>query len=197
MSLPSEALEMNLARDLLLRLEAHSRGERAHAHRVAVYAVATGERYGFSDDELVVLHRAALLHDVGKLAVEESILTMRGPVDAESLAVMREHTELARDVLFEAGFGGEVAEAVRNHHERWDGSGYPQGLRGASLPFLAQCVGLAEAFDVHAFGAPWLSAHGEAAATRLIASYRGHKFAPEVVDAFLAVQPILQPVLTR
>lgn len=197
MSLPAEARELDAARALLERLEAHSRGERSHAHRVAVYAGATGEKLGISDAGLVALHRAALLHDIGKLGVEPSLLAMQGPVDPDSLAMMREHTVLAEPVLTEAGFGPEVFEIVRDHHERYDGSGYPHGLRGDKLSHEAQCVGLAEAFDLHAFGAPWAAPHGEEVAARLASSYRGRAFCTEVVDAFMSVQPLIQPVLGR
>ncbi|MGE0001166.1 MAG: HD-GYP domain-containing protein [Fimbriimonadaceae bacterium] len=197
MSLPSEARELDAARALLERLEAHARGERAHAHRVAVYAVATGETLGISDGRLVALHRAALLHDIGKLGVEPALLAIQGPVDPDSLALMREHTALAEPVLTMAGFGPEVIEIVRDHHERHDGSGYPHGLQGDNLSREAQCVGLAEAFDLHAFGAPWAVPRGDEAATRLASSYHGRAFCTEVVDAFLSVQPLIQPVLER
>lgn len=188
---------LDTARALLDRLEAHSPGERSHAHRVAVYAVATGERLGLSDERLVTLHRAALLHDVGKLEIEPSILGMRGPADPETLAVLREHTELARETLARAGFGEEVAVIVRDHHERRDGSGYPRALQGDELSHEAQCVGLAEWFDIHAFGSSWVTARGEDEASRSAQTLRGKAFSNEVVDAFLAVQPLIQPVPSR
>lgn len=179
---------------MLARLEAHEPGQRAHAVRVAVYAVAAGERLGLGDGALVDLRFAALLHDAGKLGVERSLLTRAGPLDPEEMASVRTHAAAAAEVLAGLRFADEVVPIVMAHHERLDGSGYPGGRAGAAVSMASQLVGLSEAFDVALTGTPWRPGAGRPAARAWAAGQAGAGFDAQAVAALLAVEPLIQPV---
>lgn len=194
MSLPEAALRNEQARSVLERVEAHEPGQRAHAVRVAVYAVAAGERLHLDDEALANLRWAALLHDSGKLAVERSLLTRAGPLDPDEMAAVRTHSAAAAQVLAGLRFADAVVPIICGHHERLDGSGYPLGASGSAVGLASQLVGLAEAFDVTLFGASWRPGGGRSAARAWASSQAGTGFDAAAVDALLAVEPLIQPV---
>jgi putative two-component system response regulator len=151
--------------------------ERGHAERVAVYAVAAGERLGLSDARLLTLRYAAQLHDVGKLD-----WTSANPTAAE----IRRHPADGATRLAKIPFLRRAAGFVGRHHERIDGSGYPSGLR--DVPLEAQLIGAAEALDVLLHGAPWADATGD------LSRLQSLPFDQEIVDALTAAQRVIQPL---
>ena len=181
-----------LLRELLAELDAHCPGEAEHGERVAVYSVATGQRLGLAGSALEKLRFAAALHDFGKLGVPTDVLSIPGALTAAQIAGVRRHPGLAADLL--AARGVEVFPAISQHHERWDGSGYPAGLIGGQTLMDARIIGLAEAFDTMSYGAHWRVREAESAAIEFVRTRAGQEFDPDVVAAFLAVQPIIQPV---
>lgn len=182
------------ARSLLRVLDAHHPGEEAHAQRVAVYAVAIGQRLGLEPSDLLTLKEAALLHDVGKLSVDPELLAKKGAYTAEETASVQLHS-----ILFSQSRRHPFMEAcgpmVRHHHERWDGEGYPDGLHGDEIPLGARILAVAESFDVAANGAGWRKPLDEPAALAEIKKGAGSQFDPAVVQAFLDVQPLIQPLI--
>lgn len=192
MNLPEAASVNQAVRALLGRLDRHDAGQRAHATRVAVYAVAAGERLGLSDEDLATLRLAALLHDVGKLALEPALLSKAGPVTADEVGRLRSHAAAAESALAPYPWAQGAIPVVLAHHERADGSGYPEGRADPSL--ASQLVGLAEGFDVQAHGAVWRPGSGRQAAVRWAEAEAGRGFAREAVEALLAVEPLIQPV---
>lgn len=200
-SMPSQELDPatrsarnHVLDELLTSLDRHSPGERGHAERVAVYSVAVAEKLGLTDDELLTIRYAATLHDIGKVRVDASLLSKLGTLSDDDLRAMRMHAVLAEAALTEYDWLAPCLPLIRSHHERWDGNGYPNGLRGAEIPIGARVINLAETFDVLVMrdGDPVMI---EDLALAEIEACSGTQFDPDVVQAFLAVQPAIQPLI--
>jgi response regulator RpfG family c-di-GMP phosphodiesterase len=164
-------------------IDRHAPWERGHAERVAVYATATAHALGIRGEELREVRIAAEAHDVGKMP-----LLVAGHED------WRRHPDLGIALLSE--FSPTIHAAVRHHHERWDGSGYPDGLRGHEIPRTAQIIGLAEWFDVAFHGSPFSEARPLQAVQAELRAKAGVWFEGEVIEALLKVQRVIQPVGT-
>jgi HD-GYP domain-containing protein (c-di-GMP phosphodiesterase class II) len=183
----------DIIRGLLERLDRHSPSERAHAERVAVYAVATGEAMGLDDELLLNLRYAALLHDVGKISVDARLLSKIGLMSEQEMGALRLHALIAASVLESFEWLSPCLPDIRHHHERWDGQGYPDGLTGPDIPLGARIIGVAEVFDVIVTG-QHSDARTEEGAIAEIRRCAGTQFDPRVVDAFLEIQPLVQPL---
>jgi HD-GYP domain-containing protein (c-di-GMP phosphodiesterase class II) len=181
-------------RALTRRLDVHSPGERDHSARVATYAVATGHHLGWSLHELVELRWAAELHDIGKVSLDAGLLRKLSELTDQDMALLRLHAELALGLLEEYDWLGNSLPMIRHHHEWWNGLGYPDGLVGNQIPLGARIIAAAEAFDVISFGAGWKAAQDPALARAELRQGAGTQFDPQVVDALLRVQPLIQPM---
>lgn len=179
---------------LLRELDLHRPGERGHAERVAVYAVATGQALGLEEEELVDLRYAATLHDVGKVKVDIDLVRKLGRLDEEEFEAMRLHAELSLELLSDIDWLSPCLPMIIHHHERWDGGGYPTGLRTNLIPLGARIIAVAEAYDVLTTAAGWNEPMEESAAKAEIIACSGTQFDPDVVSAFLGVQPLIQPI---
>jgi diguanylate cyclase (GGDEF)-like protein len=189
-----EASAVQQLRDVLLQafqerypdLQEHQRG-------VGALALAVGRRMGMSGEELDVLARAAELHDVGKIAIPDSILQKEGPLDEEEWRFMRRHTILGERILMAAAALRPVARLVRCSHERFDGHGYPDGLRGNEIPLGARVIFVCDAFDAMTSRRSYSEAIGRAEALAELRACAGTQFDPEVVDAFVGTLPESEP----
>jgi putative two-component system response regulator len=124
--------------------DGHSEG---HCHRMANYATALGRALGLGDTDLQALHRGGFLHDIGMLAIPDSLLRTPGPLQPEDYELIRSHTVIGDDLCANLRSLHAIRPIVRSHHERQDGSGYPDGLKGDEVPLLAQIIGICDAFD--------------------------------------------------
>lgn len=181
-------------RALLTALDLNAPGERTHAERVAVYAVATGDELGLSEEELLRLRYSALLHDVGKTKLDSSLLSKVGRLSETELDVIKRHAEHSVRLVESYEFLTPAIAGIRYHHERWNGLGYPDGLKGEDIPLAAQIIGLCEAFDVMVNGAAWKSPIGRQIVLDEIEAGSGTEWNPEVVEAFLKIEPMIQPI---
>jgi putative nucleotidyltransferase with HDIG domain len=155
-----------------------------HSQRVRHVALAIGRELALPAPQLGSLGTAALFHDVGKIGIPDSILTKAGPLEPGEAAIMREHVTRGAEIASKVSSFQDAVPAIRHHHERWDGLGYPDGLRGDDIPLEAAIVGLADAWDAMTTARPY--AHGLSLneAMLQIRSGRGKQFSPIVVDAF-------------
>jgi diguanylate cyclase (GGDEF)-like protein len=173
------------SKDVLLRALAERNPElRSHLGGVADLAEATALQLQLSHDEVEQVRHAAELHDVGKVAVPDAILTKPGPLDDEEWAFIRRHTLIGERIIAAAPALTRVAALVRHSHERWDGTGYPDALRGPDIPLGARVVAVADAFDAMTSPRPYHIPRTPEAALEELRRSAGTQFDPAVVAAF-------------
>ncbi len=164
-----------------------------HLQRVQAFARDVGLRLGLAERELELLEIASTLHDIGKIAVPESILNKPGPLDEEERAVIQRHPEVGARMLETIDGLREAAPFVLHHQERWDGGrdgpfpGYPAGLAGEAIPLGARIIAVVDCFDAMTTDRPYRRALGKSAARDALLAERGRQFDPRVVDTFLHV----------
>lgn len=132
---------------LALTVEAREPYTSGHCHRMAAYGAAFGMHLGLSNEDVAALHRGGYLHDLGKIAVPDAILSKPGPLTRDEFEVMKTHTVVGESLCGQLRVLRPVRPIVRSHHERLDGSGYPDGLRGNEVPLLAQIMGIVDIYD--------------------------------------------------
>jgi len=178
----AESVIMSLAKTI----EARDPCTEGHCERLASYAVLLGRKLGHGDDDLAALQRGGILHDIGKIAIPDAILTKPGPLTAEEYTHMKRHAEIGEQLCGSLRVLARVRPIVRHHHERLDGSGYPDGLQGDDVPKLAQIVGVVDVFDAITTSRPYKAAHpvADAIAQLRLEVARGWRDA-RIVEAFV------------
>jgi diguanylate cyclase (GGDEF)-like protein/putative nucleotidyltransferase with HDIG domain len=177
---------------LAFAIEAKDHTAHNHIRRVQVYSTGLARALGMSDVEVEAVKTAALLHDIGKLAVPEHILAKPGPLTPEEFQKVRIHSQIGAEILGAVPFPYPVAPLILNHHERWDGKGYPSGRREEQIPLGARVLGLAEYYDALTSDRPYHKAISAEAAEALVRQESGHAFDPRVLDTFLRILPRLR-----
>ncbi len=158
-----------------------------HCHRLERLAIRTGERLGLSSQRLIDLSYGAYLHDVGKVRVSDSILNKAGPLTDEEWLEMKRHPDHGAEMLRSKPFLEAAARIVRAHHEKYDGSGYPDGLRAEEIPIEARIIAVVDAYDAITSVRPYQAALAKAKAVRELRLNAGTQFDPRVVRAFLSI----------
>lgn len=166
-------------------LDARDRETEGHSQRVTKLAQQIGKRMNLSEQELTMLERGALLHDVGKIGIPDNILLKPGPLSPEERALMRQHPQLGHDMLKGVPFLQEALPVVLYHQERYDGEGYPLGLRADAIPLVARIFAVADAYDAMTSTRPYRKALSHADAVAEIKRYSGSQFDPQVVEVFM------------
>jgi putative nucleotidyltransferase with HDIG domain len=178
----TKALHLRAIEGLALAVEAKDNlNTRGHLRRVQVYSLAIGREMGLSESELEALHAGALLHDIGKLAVPDHILTKPGKLTREEFAKMKVHPVVGAEIVDQVQFPYPVAPIVRSHHERWDGSGYPYGLKGGEIPIGGRILSAVDCLDALTSDREYRKAMSLDAAMDYVDSEAGKSFDPEVV----------------
>ncbi len=176
-------------RSLASVVEAKDAGTRGHLDRTERYGLALAWRV---DPELAARPEIAygfFLHDIGKVGVPEHVLRKPGALDPSEWELMREHPAVGARIVEPIRFLGDAVEIVRSHHERWDGGGYPRGLRGPEIPLAARIFAVADSFDAMTSDRPYREALPLGRALDEIAAGAGGQFDPGVVEAFLDLVP--------
>ncbi|HLD93846.1 MAG TPA: HD domain-containing phosphohydrolase [Anaerolineales bacterium] len=156
-----------------------------HSRRVADLAVRLGSVMGLEEDQLQQLWRGALLHDIGKIAVSDEILLKKGELTSAEWIKVRRHPEYARRFMEKIEFLGPAMAVPYSHHERWDGRGYPQGLKGKQIPLLARIFAVVDVWDALTSDRPYRKALSGSGALSVIRSESGKQFDPQIADAFI------------
>ncbi|MBA2303566.1 MAG: diguanylate cyclase [Acidobacteria bacterium] len=186
-----EIADLNFAtiEALALAIDAKDQTSQAHIRRVQLYATALARKLGMSANHIQGVKTAALLHDIGKLAVPEHILSKPGPLTSEEFHKIRAHPKIGADIISAVPFPYPVAPLILSHHERWDGQGYPSGLKGEEIPLGARILTVVDCFDALTSERPYHRAMPYDAALALLRQESGKALDPSVVDAFLALLP--------
>ena len=172
---------------LAAALDAKDRHTEAHSRETAALARAVGQRLGLKDEALRFLEYGALLHDIGKIGIPGYILNKPGPLDAEETAIMREHPVIGERIVASVPFLSRVRPIVRAEHERWDGGGYPDGLKGEEIPVEARIIHACDAFQAMASDRAYRPALPRPRILEELRTNSGLQFDPHVVDALLYV----------
>jgi len=158
-----------------------------HCSRLGRLAILIGERLGLTGEELISLSYGAFLHDVGKVRVPDVVLNKTTKLTDREREEMQKHPDYGADMLSERDYLGGAADIVRAHHERWDGKGYPRGLRGTDIPIGARVVAVVDTYDAIVSARPYKKALAKDEALRELERNAGTQFDPGVVRAFLEV----------
>ena len=161
----------------------------AHCQRVIFYSLTLGRMLGLSERELVTLERGVFLHDIGKIHMPDSVLLKPGLLSAAERTLIQQHSAIGFEMLRHNPLLTDAAEIVLAHHERYNGSGYPMGLRGEDIPLGARICAIADTFDALTSIRPYRTPMSFEDACSYINSERGRLFDPDIVDMFSALPP--------
>ncbi len=166
-------------------VEHRDRSTGMHCERLAAYSLALGRALGLSKHDQVALHRGGYLHDIGKVGIPDAILFKRGLLTEQEWQVMRQHTVRGEEICRPMRSLGPVLPIIRSHHERWDGSGYPDGLQGEQIPLLARILQVADIYDALTTARPYKPAFSRSHAIQIMLeeSRRGWRD-PELIPLF-------------
>ncbi len=183
-------IRLSLAYDATLRslvqaIELRDVDTQDHAYRVTEFALKLCRSLGMPEQNLEVMHHGALLHDVGKIAIPDEILHKPQALSDTEWEQMRRHPQLGYDLLASIDYLEEAAQIPLCHHERWNGSGYPRGLRAEAIPYEARIFAVADVWDALTSDRPYRPAWSAADAYTYITDNSGTLFDPQVVDAFI------------
>jgi response regulator RpfG family c-di-GMP phosphodiesterase len=168
-----------------------------HSQRVCRYALEIARTMGWSEDKLGSLAKGAHLHDIGKLGIPDGILLKPGPLTAEERKLMQRHVQIGFDLVADITFLADAAEIVLTHHERYDGGGYPRGLKGEEILPSARIFAVADSFDAITSDRPYRRASSFESGRQIIRECSGTQFDPEVVSAFLSIPKKTWPAIAQ
>ncbi len=186
-------VELGLAYDTTLEgwsraLDLRDKETEGHTQRVTELTLRLARAMGVPEADLVHIRWGALLHDIGKMAISDSVLNKPGPLTAEEQEVMHRHPVYAYQLLYPIAYARPALDIPYSHHEKWDGTGYPRGLRAEQIPLAARIFAVVDVWDALRHGRPYRPAWTEAKAREHIRDNSGRHFDPRVVDIFLQMQ---------
>ena len=190
-----EDLFMSVIVSLTMALEAKDPYTEGHSARVAAYSEAIGKQLGLPSATLDLIHRSCLVHDIGKIAVDENILGKRDALDVSEREKMDMHPLIGESILRPVSLLHPLLPGVRSHHEHFDGTGYPDGLAGEAIPIEARIMTVADAFDAMTSTRPYRQALPEEDALAELKRHAGSHFDPRVVAAFEQIYPAVKRTL--
>jgi putative nucleotidyltransferase with HDIG domain len=190
-------LYMSTIETLAMAIDAKDQITHGHIRRVQSYAVGLARTMGVSEESQIrAIEAAALLHDMGKLAVPEYILNKPGPLTAAEFEKMKLHASVGADILSAIDFPYPVVPIVRHHHENWDGTGYPDRLKGSEIPIGARILSVVDCFDALTSDRPYRPRLSDKEAIRILQERRGTMYDPLIVDTFIRVHNTIAPTRT-
>lgn len=168
-------------------LDARDRETEGHSLRVTHLAVKLGEVLGFPPEELKILERGSLLHDIGKIGISDTILHKPGPLNEDEWKIMKLHPDIGARIVAGIPFLEDTIPLIRHHQERWDGTGYPGALAGENIPTLARLFSIIDAFDALTSNRPYRTKISIEEALVYLQEQAGILFDPKLVDAFVTM----------
>jgi putative two-component system response regulator len=156
-----------------------------HTRRVAETALHVGRRLELPDGDLRALYRGSMIHDIGKIGVDDAILRKPGPLDVHERVKMRAHPLIGASIVQPIRLGSDLLPIIRHHHEGFDGGGYPDGLRGQEIPLLARIVAICDAFDSMVHDRPYRARRSVGKALQILVADGGRQWDPRLVTLFV------------
>jgi putative two-component system response regulator len=163
-----------------------------HTRRVGAWARHVGECWGLSEPALHALYRGGIVHDIGKIGVPEAILSKPGPLEGDEVTKMQAHPIIGESIVAPLRSASRLLPIIRHHHERFDGHGYPDSLRGAEIPLLARVISVCDAFDALINDRPYRNGISVPDAVEVLREGAGTQWDPEVVDLFVSEIPAIR-----
>ena len=174
-----------MARTILKALDCKDHYTFGHSMRVAYFSLVTGREMGLSDEEMKELELSAIFHDIGKIGTPDQVLNKPSRLSEEEFQVMKQHPELTYEILKEYPYFEKVALNARYHHERYDGRGYPLGMKGDDIPLFARIILIADTFDAMTSTRPYRKGLDYSVAYDELSQFSGSQFDPKCVAAFV------------
>ncbi len=165
-----------------------------HAIRLTAYALQIGEALELSREEMEELRLLAAMHDIGKIAIPDRIIMKLDSLNQDEWKIMKQHTEIGYKIACSSPQMACIADKILHHHEWWDGSGYPHGLKGEEIPLLSRIIAIVDAFDVMTSGRPYKKILSQDEALAELKKYSGRHFDPDLVVVFLSIAPYKQQI---
>lgn len=184
----NEDLVMSFVRSMVSTIDAKDTYTRGHSERVALVAKCLGEELGLPDNEIQDIHLSGLLHDIGKVGVDDRILRKQSPLDDEEFQQIKKHPEIGCQILAGLANLERVLPGVRNHHESFDGRGYPDGLSGTEIPLMARIIAVADSYDAMGSDRPYRTGMHIEKLEAIFRENAGPQWDPRVIDAYFAAR---------
>ena len=182
----NQELFLETIKTLAAAIDAKDQYTHGHSERVSSFSMAISRHLGLTQEEVFRVHIAAILHDVGKLGIRESILNKPGGLSDEEFDIMRQHPSIGAQIMSPIRMLKDIIPGIRNHHETWNGKGYPDQLNGEEIPMVARIIGVADTFDAMTTTRPYQQAMTLDYVLDKMRSMSGTRFDPVVIDAFIA-----------
>lgn len=183
--LDSEKARTKLITAFINSIEAKDKYTQGHSERVSEYSTLIARQMKLSRHEVQLIRQGAVLHDIGKIGITDSILNKPSMLTDDEFKIMTTHAEIGVRILEKVGLENEVVEMVHGHHERYDGTGYPQGSKGKDLSLATRILCVADAYDAMTSDRPYRKGMSQEVAVRILREGKGTQFDPEIVDAFV------------
>ena len=183
----TERISLQMMQTLATTIEAKDEYTRGHSYRVAEYAALIAKELGWSQDEIINLKHAAHLHDIGKIGIPDSVLNKPTQLTEDEDNLLKKHTIIGAEILKDVTLIPHVVEVTRNHHEHYDGSGYPDGLAGTEIPIYARIIAVADCYDAMNSRRIYRNALSQDEIYEEILKNKGTQFDPEIADIFLTL----------
>jgi putative nucleotidyltransferase with HDIG domain len=177
----------NTVETLIRAIQARDRYTSGHSARVSRYALLVAEKFGLTSKEKHELYLAAMLHDIGKIGIPDELLNCEGKLSDEQIRKIRNHVTVGASMLKAIGEMNPIVPLILHHHEAWDGSGYPNGLKGDEIPLMSRILAVADSYDAMTSDRPYRRARSKAAALEEIRRFSGRSFDPDVAEVFLEI----------
>jgi diguanylate cyclase (GGDEF)-like protein len=181
----NQSLRGKTISSIIATLHEKNKREELHSNRVSVLCESMGAALGLPDYQVMELKTVGLFHDIGKIAIDEDILSKKEKLTAEEWEEVKRHSEIGYRILSTANEMSEMAGYVLAHHERWDGNGYPRGLKGSEIPLESRIISIADAYDAMTSESCYQDIVSEEEAVKILKKGAGVKFDPALVDVFI------------
>jgi len=182
-----EKESLNTIHALAATIEARDSYTYGHSRKVRSYAVALAEALNYPAQKVSIVSHAALLHDIGKIGILDGILNNPGALTEQEREIIKTHPQLSRNIVAHVQSLTPCLPAILHHHERWDGEGYPSGLKGEMIPLDARILAIADAFDAMTSNRPYRAAMTRKEAIKELQVNAGIQFDPHLIDIFIPV----------